>query len=85
MRMGKTNAIVNSNFYFIDTGHKVTDEILKLMTDGIGKTTTCATLFRIKCVANVLPILVALNVRPKNVFFYIPSIFLYQCLKKFRG
>ncbi len=85
MRMGKTSAIDTTNFYFIDTGYKVTNEILKVMAGCIGRTTTCATIFRIKCVANVMPVLTALKVQPKNMFFYIPSVFLYQCLKRFRG
>ena len=85
MRMGKTSAIDTTNFYFIDTGYKITNEILKVMAGCIGRTTTCATIFRIKCVANVMPVLTALKVQPKNMFFYIPSVFLYQCLKRFRG
>ncbi len=85
MRMGKTSAIDTSNFYFIDTGYKITNEILKVMAGCIGRTSTCATIFRIKCVVNVMPVLTALKVQPKNMFFYIPSIFLYQCLKRFRG
>ncbi len=85
MRMGKTSAIDTTNFYFIDTGYKITNEILKVMAGCIGRTSTCATIFRIKCVVNVMPVLTALKVQPANMFFYIPSVFLYQCLKRFRG
>ncbi len=83
MRSGVSDAIKPSDYYFMDTQCPVTQETRDLILSCAGKTTRVWGIFRIKCISNMLPVLLAVGVTPRNPLFFIPSLFFYQCLTHF--
>lgn len=79
-------ALHKDDFVFVDTGIECTPEIIKQIALCSGKPTTVLGIFRVKCVANIMPVLRLMKgYEPKNWLYRIPSIFYYQCVRQAHG
>lgn len=68
------------DYIFIDTGKKASPDMFKELAGCVGKSTKSFGIFRIKCIQNCIPVLDLLGLKPKSLFYCMPSIFYYQVI-----
>lgn len=75
--------VLNSrDFVCIDTGVKGVSEITEAAFNCAGTPTKSMGMLRMKCVANLMPVLKEIGYAPKTVFHNIPSLFYFQCVEQ---
>ena len=73
--------VLEGDFVCVDTGVKCSSAISEAIRACTGVSTKSAGL-RMKCIANLIPILKEIGYEPKTIFHKIPSIFYFQCVRQ---
>ena len=70
------------DYIFIDIGKKASPDIFKALAGCVGKSTKSFGILKTKCVRNCEPALELMGLKPKSWFYFMPSVFYYQCVKE---
>jgi len=85
MVVSDAKALLGHDFVLIDTGIQCTPPVIEAIKACVGKPTRSFGIFSTRCVANLFPVLKVIGYEPKSVFYNIPSIFYFQCVRKAHG
>lgn len=73
--------VLEGDFVCVDTGVKCSSATSAAIRACTGASTKSAGL-RMRCVANLMPILKEIGYEPRTIFHKIPSIFYFQCVRR---
>ena len=73
------------DYVLVDTGFEPGPDFFAAMADCQGKPTKTLGFLRMRCVANLSPLLKLLGYEPRTIFHKIPSIFYFQCMRLAHG
>ena len=86
MVISDARAMYTGNDYvLIDTGIEPGPDFFAAMADCQGKPTKALGFLRMRCVANLSPLLKIIGYEPRTIFHRIPSIFYFQCVRQAHG